>query len=287
MASETNQNARYEVAVIQMVSTANLKQNLESAKGLVEQAARKGASLVLLPENFALIESADLLCAGQDEAQTDFLRNTLSQWAKEFGIWLIGGTLPCSKRPDGERIEKVRAVCYVFDPMGEVRGRYDKIHLFDVDVGDVQGQYRESEKIEPGDSLVTVDTPFGKIGLSVCYDLRFAEFFSAYKKLGVDLIVVPAAFTYRTGQAHWELLLRARAIENQFIVLAANQGGRHSAKRETWGHSMIIDPWGTVLACQEQGEGVSVATIDLDGIRELKARMPQDAHRRWHLFESN
>ncbi len=174
----------------------------------------------------------------------------------------------------------MRPACLVFDPRGEMVARYDKMHLFDVQVDDRQAQYSESRSFEPGSRIVCVDAPVGRIGLSICYDLRFPELYRKLLEQGAEILTVPSAFTKVTGEAHWEVLLRARAIENQCFVLAANQGGVHNATRETWGHSMIVDPWGRVLARVESGEGVAVADIDLSALHALRSRMPIQSHRR-------
>jgi len=186
-----------------------------------------------------------------------------------------------SRPPNGEvsaaeiiESERVRSACLVFDESGAQIARYDKIHLFDVIVNDEQSEYSESRSYEPGVDIVSVDTSVGNLGLSICYDMRFPELYRALFQRGAELVTVPAAFTKVTGEAHWESLLRARAIENQCYVIAAGQGGRHSQTRETWGHSMIIDPWGTVLAMVEEGEGVATAEINLEFVRNVRARMP-------------
>ena len=169
---------------------------------------------------------------------------------------------------------KVRAACLVFDSEGKQIARYDKIHLFDVTVNDAQTEYSESHSYEAGSAIATLKTPLGHLGLSVCYDMRFPELYRDFFKLGVEIVTVPAAFTAVTGEAHWESLLRARAIENQCYVIAAAQAGRHNEKRETWGHSMVIDPWGNVLVSLAKGEGIAVADIDIDYLNDIRARMP-------------
>src|SRR5690606_37933018 len=215
------------------------------------------------------------------------LQRFLSGLARSHGIWLVGGTMPMLTRPqrEGEAAEvvgdgRVRPASLVFDNEGRQVARYDKIHLFDVQVDDVQSTYSESRSFEPGETVETVDTPVGHVGLSICYDLRFPELYRRLMEEGAELFTVPSAFTQVTGSAHWEVLLRARAIENQCYVLAANQGSVHNATRETFGHSMIVDAWGRVLACVEKGEGVAVAEIDLSAMRELRGKMPVRQHRR-------
>jgi len=269
------------LAALQMVSTADLEANLKQAEMLVGQAAEQGAELVLLPENFALLESAAMLALAQSESQQQRVMHALENWSRQYSIYLIAGSFPVICRPDGSRLEqRVRARCLVFDPRGQLLTSYDKIHLFDVDVADAHGRYRESDLIEAGDQLVVVSLPDCTLGLSICYDLRFPAMYQRLRDLGADLLLMPAAFTYTTGEAHWESLIRARAIENQCYLLAANQGGQHNATRRTWGHSMVVDPWGRVLAEQtEEGPGVVVADFQSELVRRCRAEMPVQSHR--------
>ena len=274
--------AMVRVAAVQMLSGDNIPGNLQRAAYWIRQAAEQGAELVVLPENFCLLESRRLIYLGQQENKsTGQVREALSELTKENRIWLIAGSLPCSTRSDGSEIDnRVRSTCWVYNNLGESVARYDKIHLFDVDVEDGYGRYRESKWIEPGNDVVTVDTPFSKIGLSICYDLRFPELYRELASLGASVIVVPSAFTFKTGEAHWEILLRARAIENQVFIIAANQGGRHSDRRETFGHSMIVDPWGKAMATRvEAGEGLVIAELDFQRQAEIRQAMPVLAHR--------
>ncbi|MFC6669497.1 carbon-nitrogen hydrolase family protein [Marinobacterium aestuariivivens] len=266
------------VAVIQMVSGERLEDNLEVAGRLVSRAADGGARLVLLPENFALFDSANLRALAEAGCG---LPERVAGLAADAGVWLVAGSIPQALRPDGAPVAagRVRSSCLVFDDRGGLRARYDKRHLFDVDVADGQRAYRESDYVEPGETPVLVDTPVGRLGLSICYDLRFAEHYLALRAAGAELIAVPSAFTAVTGAAHWEVLLRARAIETQCYLLGADQGGRHSNRRETWGHSMIVDPWGEVLGVQDQGEGIVSASLDLDRLRQIRGEMPMQAHR--------
>ena len=214
------------------------------------------------------------------------LQNFLSEQALKHEIIVVGGTIPLLSRPgksehDVDRIiedERVRASSLVFDAAGKQIARYDKMHLFDVVVNDKQAKYSESLSYEAGSEIVNVDTAIGNLGITVCYDMRFPELYRDLFKRGAELVTVPAAFTKVTGAAHWESLLRARAIENQCYIIAAAQGGRHSESRETWGHSMIIDPWGTVLAELGEGEGIAVATVDLEQLRDVRMRMPIAEH---------
>lgn len=260
------------VAAIQTVSGPDVAENLESAGRLVAEAAAAGARLVALPEYFPLIAADDKEKVRIRETEgagpiQDFMRET----ARRHGVWLVGGTLPLV----ADAADKVRNSTLVFDDRGEQVARYDKIHLFGFQRG--AERYDESVTIEPGREVVRFDSPAGVTGLSVCYDLRFPELFRAFGE--VDLIVLPAAFTYTTGRAHWEVLLRARAIENLCYVLAPAQGGRHPTGRMTWGHSMIVDPWGEVLACRDEGPGVVIAELDPARIAEVRASLPALRHR--------
>jgi nitrilase len=198
-------------------------------------------------------------------------------------LWLVGGSVPCLYRPDNTVVDdnRVRASCFVYDNRGELAARYDKIHLFDVEVADSQAVYRESATFEPGTDIVVVDAGFARIGLSICYDIRFPELYQALRAQGADIMVVPAAFTAVTGAAHWQVLLRARAIENQCLVIGAGQSGQHSSSRRTWGHSQIVDAWGQVQAiCEQDGEGLAIAEYDLSGQQRIRQQMPILSHRR-------
>ena len=272
------------VAALQMNSCSDVQANLLQAEGLVKQAAKQGAKLLFLPETFALLGVADPFPAGLREAlnsEPDTLRKWLAAIARKYAVWLVAGSIPISNRPDSKLLEsRVRAACLVVDDKGQEVARYDKIHLFDVDVADDYGSYRESDSVEPGEQLVVLDTPCGKLGLAICYDLRFPELFSKLREQGAELISVPSAFTKTTGQAHWEVLLRARAIANQCYVIAPNQCGQHSENRQSFGHSLIVDAWGKVLGCLEDEPGVICAEIDLAKLAEIRQRMPVIQHQR-------
>ncbi|AEM48385.1 Nitrilase/cyanide hydratase and apolipoprotein N-acyltransferase [Acidithiobacillus ferrivorans SS3] len=264
---------KVQVAVVQMVSSELLADNLAHAESLLVQAAMGGAQLVLLPENFALMgrdEKAKL--AIMEMGGDGPIQSWLAAQAQRLSLWLVGGSIPLAA-PDG----RCYAACLVFDPAGQCQARYDKIHLFDVDLAGGES-YRESRTVAPGSTPVAVTTPWGQLGLSVCYDLRFPELYRSYA--GAELLVVPSAFTQQTGAAHWECLLRARAIENQAYVLAADQGGLHQNGRQTFGGSMIIDPWGQVLARLDQGEGVALAQVDMEFLRRCRSNLPALQHRR-------
>jgi len=272
------------VAVLQMSSTTDVDCNLECAERLIADAVQQAAKLVVLPENFALLGVSDPYPAGLREAKNaepDTLREWLASMARKYAVWLVAGSIPMANRPDGSLLEKhVRAVCLVLNDLGEEVARYDKIHLFDVDVADAYGSYRESDTVEPGDQVVLVDTPCGRLGLSICYDLRFPELFHQLRQQGAEIISVPSAFTAKTGEAHWQVLLRARAIETQCYLLAPNQCGQHSETRQSYGHSMIVDAWGKVAASRQDRPGVIVADIDLERLAEVRQRMPVVQHSR-------
>ena len=245
------------VAAIQMVSATSVQANLQSARVLLEQAALEGAELAVLPEYFCLMGRRDTdKLAVQETLGTGPIQEFLSQAARELGLWVVGGTLPLSLPTPGDRVYNSSLV---FSPNGDCIARYDKIHLFKFDNG--QERFDESRVLLPGQTPQTFDMtdraglPW-RIGMSVCYDLRFPELYRIYAKQGVDILLVPSAFTHTTGQAHWEVLLRARAIENQAFVVAAAQGGLHENGRRTWGHSMLVGPWGGILGEKPEHEGV-------------------------------
>ncbi|MEZ5525200.1 MAG: carbon-nitrogen hydrolase family protein [Pseudomonadales bacterium] len=272
------------IAAIQMNSTPDMQANLENAQRLLAEAVATGARLVVFPENFALLGVEDIQAAGRTEAENrsaQTVRRWLAKKAREYGVWMIAGSIPMASRPGGEALsDRVRAACLVLDDQGHEVARYDKIHLFDVDVEDDYGAYRESDTVEAGCELVVVDTPCGKVGLSICYDLRFAEQYYRLRELGAEIITVPSAFTATTGEAHWEPLLRARAIESQCYLVAPNQTGWHTDSRHSWGHSMIIDPWGRVLDTLPDEPGVISAQVDLSYLKEVRRRMPVAQHHR-------
>jgi predicted amidohydrolase len=262
----------FKVAAVQMASGPNVAGNLSEARRLIEMAASQGAQLVVLPEYFPIMGMTEMdKVAVREEPGSGTIQNFMREVARKNRIWLIGGSIPLAAgTPD-----KVLNTCLVFDDNGEQVARYDKIHLFNLDLGNEH--YHEARTIEPGNKVVVVDTPFGRIGLAVCYDLRFPELFRAMKS--VDIIVLPSAFTETTGKVHWEVLVRARAIENLAYVIAAAQGGYHINGRETYGHSMIVDPWGRVLDEISRGSGVVVADINLAYQASLRASLPALSHR--------
>lgn len=260
------------VAAIQMASGPYVAANLNEAERLVEIAANQGAKLVVLPEYFAImgLKETDKVAVREDEGKGP-IQSFLAKTAKKHKIWLIGGSVPmASNFPN-----KVRNSCLVYDDQGRLAARYDKIHLFGLDLGNEH--YHEEKTIESGDAVKVVDTPFGRIGLSICYDLRFPELYRAMKD--VNIIVVPAAFTDTTGKAHWETLIRARAIENLSYVIASAQGGYHLSGRETHGNSMIVDPWGVILDRLPRGSGVVISTINPQYQASLRKSLPALKHR--------
>lgn len=261
------------VAVVQMVSSAKIADNLQLAEQYLIQAKEKEAELVVLPENFAFMgmNEEDKLLIAENYGQGP-IQQKMSELAKDLGLWLIAGTLPLKGKGS-----KVRASCIVYDDKGLTVARYDKIHLFDVRVSE-QEKHQESLTIEAGTDIALVDTPVGKIGLTVCYDLRFPELYQHLVQRGAQLFSVPSAFTAITGAAHWDVLIRARAIENLCYVLAPNQGGFHENGRHTYGHSMVVEPWGKVLAQKEEGQGLIFADIDLQRLLQLRRQFPCVEH---------
>ena len=266
-------------AVIQMVSQDDVLANLTQARQLLEQAAAGGARLAVLPENFAAMGRRDLAALGRAEAlgQGPILP-WLQRAARDLKLWIVAGTLPLP--PDEAPEAKPHACSLLIDDAGQRVARYDKLHLFDVEVADNRGSYRESDDFAHGQRIVVADTPVGRLGLSVCYDLRFPELYGALRQAGAELISAPSAFTAVTGAAHWRVLVRARAIETQCYVLAAGQGGEHPGPRQTFGHSAIVDPWGRVLAEQDQGQAVLLASRDGAEQAAIRQHMPVQAHRR-------
>jgi deaminated glutathione amidase len=265
------------IAAIQMISNANVEENLTQAEKLIQQAATQGAQLCVLPENFALMgENADILKIAEPSKNGN-LQKFLKNQSLINKIYLIGGSIPLLS----DNLDKIYSSCLVFDPNGKQIARYNKIHLFDVQLPEKNESYQESATYEYGEEVVMCNTSFGKLGIGICYDLRFPELFRAMKN--ITMIAIPAAFTQTTGEAHWEILLRARAIENQVFVIASNQGGKHSNGRETFGHSLIIDPWGKVLSRIEKGQGIAIADCDFNYLHNLRKIFPVLEHRR--LYE--
>ncbi len=262
----------FKVAALQMASGPNISGNLSEARRLIENAVAQGAKLVVLPEYFSVMgmQEEDMVRA-REQAGTGVVQDFLAEMARKHRIWVVGGSIPLV----ADAPNKYRNSCLIFDEHGQQVAQYDKIHLFNLDLGNEH--YHEAESIEAGNQVVVVDSPFGRIGLAICYDLRFPELFRAMKN--VDIIVLPSAFTSTTGKLHWETLVRARAIENLAYVIASAQGGYHVNGRETHGHSMVVDPWGRVLDELPRGSGVVIAEVNPGYQASLRASLPALAHR--------
>jgi deaminated glutathione amidase len=272
------------MAALQMVSSSDVGRNLDTAWRLLEQASQQGVQIAALPEYFCFmgLRDKDKLQVAEVAGQGP-IQQMLSDAARQFKLWVIGGTVPL-RLPD--RDDRLHNACLVFNPQGQQAARYDKIHLFAFDNG--RERYDESALLEPGQSVVVAEVQVEgqtlQLGLSVCYDLRFPELYRHLSQLSptgaCDVMCVPSAFTYTTGQAHWELLLRARAIENQCYVLAPAQGGVHDNGRRTWGHSLVADPWGSLVALCEEGEGLAVSDVDPQRLNQVRTQLPALGHRR-------
>ncbi len=263
------------IAALQMVSTPSVERNLEAARGLIAEAAAAGARLMALPEYFCFMGRADADKLEIAEAPGEGpIQRMLSEAARAHGVWIVGGTLPMQ----GDEPERAFNSNCVYAPDGTLAARYDKVHLFRYDNG--RESYDEARVLRAGAGPVALDAGGVRLGLSVCYDLRFPELYRALMDPPCDLLSVPSAFTHTTGAAHWELLLRARAVENQCYVIAPAQGGRHENGRRTWGHSMIVDPWGEVLGVRDEGPGVVLAELDPERIAAVRRQLPALEHRR-------
>jgi predicted amidohydrolase len=264
------------VAAIQMTTSHDIGANLDEAGRHLAEAARQGAVLAALPENFAFMgmDSGDKRKVAESDGAGP-IQDFLAESARRLNLWIVGGTIPLRQADDG----RVAAACLVYGSDGRRAARYDKMHLFDVDVPGSSESHRESAHTVPGSEPRVVDTPVGRLGLAVCYDMRFPELFRALSRQGAEMFVVPSAFTVPTGRAHWEALLRARAIENLCGLIAPAQWGVHSNGRETFGDSVIIDHWGQVLARMPDGTGCVVADIDAAGRSEARMRFPSLEHR--------
>lgn len=263
------------VSAIQMTSTPDLQHNLAQAAILLAQAAGKGAQLAVLPEMFPQMgaNNAEKITLAEEFGQ-GLIQDFIAEQARKNQLWIVGGTIPLITA--GER---VRAACLVYDADGVMRGRYDKIHLFDVIITKGQEEHRESAQIEPGEEVIVIDTPFGKLGLAICYDLRFPELFRALLDKGAEIIAVPAAFTEKTGRAHFEILSRCRALENFCYGIYACQTGIHSPTRTTHGHSMIVDPWGNILSQMTGDIGSISANVNIAHLHQLRRDFPAVDHR--------
>lgn len=266
------------VAAIQMNSGTDVPANLEQAGGLLAQAADQGVRFAVLPENFSFLGSQDSDRVAIAEQPGDGPSQAfLAEQSRRHGMWIVGGTVPIRSSEAG----RVYSRSYLYSPDGNAVAEYDKLHLFDVDVPDRAAEsYRESDKTVPGSVPVVATTDFGRVGLTVCYDLRFPALFHRLSVTGMDILVVPAAFTVPTGRVHWHALLQTRAFESLVYVVAAGQWGEHAGGRLTWGHSAIFSPWGDLLGMLDSGKGIVTAEIDLARQRELRSKFPVLAHRR-------
>lgn len=262
------------VACVQMTSGNNVSENLNEAKKLIQQAINQEAKLIVLPEMFChmAMERKEKLIH-RETLGHGLIQDFLQQQAQQHKVWIIGGTMPI------EHDAKAYAACLVYNDQGERVAQYNKIHLFDVNVSQSGEAYAESASIVPGNEVVVIPTPIGKLGLAVCYDVRFPELFRQMTDKGAEVIALPSAFTYVTGVAHWDVLVRARAIENQVYLVAACQSGSHPAGRKTYGHSMIVNPWGEVQVCLATGKGVIAADINLNYLQKLRSEFPALTHR--------
>lgn len=263
----------FQVAALQMVSSPSVEENLATAARLVERSAGEGAQLVVLPEYFCImgLRPTDKVQEREEDGRGP-IQDFLAGAAARHRIWLVGGCVPLRTAGDDSR---VRSACLVFDDQGRRAARYDKIHLFSFEQGGER--YREMDTIEPGSQVVSVEMPFARVGLSICYDVRFPELYRALTPC--DVFLVPSAFTAVTGAAHWELLLRARAVENAAYVVAPAQGGRHASGRQTHGHTMIVDPWGKVVAEHAEGEAIVGARLDPHVLENVRSSLPALGHR--------
>ncbi len=265
------------VALLQLCSGEQVRDNLAQIEQQIKQ-LNAGVKLVMTPENALLFANAAAYREHAEQEGNGPLQQAVRDMARRYGIWLLVGSMPLISREDPQRIT---TSSLLFDDQGEIRGRYDKMHMFDVDINDMHAHYRESDTYQHGQQLTVVDTPVGRLGMTICYDLRFPGLFQALRAQGAELISVPSAFTRVTGEAHWEILLRARAIENQCVILAPAQVGRHGATRRTWGHSMAVDSWGNVLA--ENADAVSALKVRVDTgkLKTVRKQMPVMQHNRF------
>jgi len=265
------------ISAIQMSSGPNIQANLDEAAKLIEQATSQGAELLVLPENFSQMANTDKeRVSSAEEAGEGLVQSFLSTQASKNNCWIVGGTIPIKSEEAG----KAYSSCLVFNDKGEQVARYDKIHMFDVRIEENNETYNESETTTAGEKVVVIDTPFGRLGLSVCYDLRFPELFRTMIDQGMEICALPSAFTAFTGQSHWEPLIRARAIENQCYMVAAAQGGYHVNNRQTFGHSMIVNPWGNILGSVGTGPGVVITEMERQVLESTRNNFQVLNHRR-------
>ncbi len=263
------------VGIIQMTSGANPQHNLAEIRERLVELAKQNVTWVVTPENALLFGKKHDYHTHAEPLGDGPLQTELANLARQFQVWLLIGSMPI------RRAHGVTSTSLLFNPQGERAAHYDKLHMFDVDVADGHQRYRESETFTPGQQITLVKTPFAHLGLTICYDVRFAHLYAELRRQGANVLVVPAAFTAVTGRAHWEVLLRARAIENQCWVVAAAQCATHPCGRETWGHSMVISPWGEIVARLDNQPGILVAELDIEQVTELRAAMPVGQHIRF------
>lgn len=265
------------VALLQLCSGENTRDNLAQIEQQIKQ-LNSGIQLVMTPENALLFANAASYRHHAEQHNDGPLQQEVREMARKYNVWIQVGSMPMISR---ESPELITTSSLLFDNQGELKARYDKIHMFDVDINDAHGRYRESDTYQPGQQLTVVDTPVGRLGMTVCYDLRFPGLFQALRAQGAEIISVPSAFTKMTGEAHWEILLRARAIENQCVILAAAQVGRHGATRRTWGHTMAVDAWGKILAQNPDAVAALKVKIDTKGLETICNQMPVLQHNRF------
>lgn len=268
------------IGLIQMTSSSDVNENLIYIEQQTTLLAKQGAKWVVTPENAVVFGNKENYHNSAEELGDGPVQERISRLAVEQQVWVLIGSMPILRT--SAESQGVATTSILFNPQGQIVAHYDKLHMFDVDVADDHKRYRESETFTPGNNIVVAETPFAKLGLSICYDVRFPNLYAELRRLGAQILLVPAAFTAVTGKAHWEVLLRARAIENQCWVIAVGQGGHHACGRETWGHSMVISPWGEIIASLNQDAASLVVDIELEQIESVRAAMPISAHTRFH-----
>jgi predicted amidohydrolase len=269
------------ISAIQMTSNESVKDNLSVVDALITKAVDQGSNLVVLPEMFPIagLESTDKIKVSETLGAGE-IQDFLAHQAKKNHLWIVGGTIPLKC----QHTDKIRAACLVYNDNGKVVGRYDKIHLFDVDISQTES-YQESATTDPGTDITVIDTPLGKLGLSVCYDIRFPELYRRLFNSGAEIFTIPAAFTLKTGQAHWEILSRSRAIENFCYVVGACQTGTHTNGRKTYGHSLIVNPWGEIINSLDDGTDVITAEVNLEKLHQIRKNIPIGEHQKFYFSE--
>ena len=266
----------FKAAAVQMCSCGSVQDNLTFASNAIQKATAQGAKLIVLPEMFPTLAVENGHIAAREPFGAGPIQNFLSTEAKKHSVWIVGGTIPITSAEN----DRIYAACLTFNDQGECVGRYDKIHLFDAKIDAGKEEYQESKKTLAGSQPFVLDTPFGKLGFAVCYDVRFPELFTELNRLGAEIFILPSAFISTTGKAHWEILCRARAIEHLCYLIGANQTGTHCNGRCSFGHSMIVDPWGTILAEEKEQTGMAIAEIDLNKLHAMREKLPLNEHRR-------